>query len=248
MKKFFEKFKLMCTEHSNYPAAVVTALFLVLILVAGHHAEVAADPMAGAYQSYDQSEGRELDKLIETYYKDYAAGDVDALRKVATPVSDEEASYIQFLSQYIDKYQNVKVYSKRGTDDTSYLVSVTQDIKFANIKTAAPSMDFFYVRTNKDGKLYIDNVYSSFNQANNEYKMDQQITALISAFEQQSDVVALQDEVQVACDKAYKKDADLNTFVNETLGQEISNWATSYAQQNAAAASSSQSTSSSSAQ
>ena len=52
--------------------------------------------------------------MIQQYYQDFADGNVDDLQTIATPISDAEKSYIQFFSQYVEAYQNLKVYSKRG--------------------------------------------------------------------------------------------------------------------------------------
>lgn len=75
-------------------------------------------------------------------------------------------------------------------------------IKFANIDTPVAGLDFFYVQTKDDGSLYINNVYGSFNQSNGEFDMDTDIASLIATFEQQSDVLALQAEVQQECNEA----------------------------------------------
>ena len=52
-----------------------------------------------------------------------------------------------------------------------YLVSVSMEIKFTGVDTTAPGLDFFYVRTNDDGTLYIDNLYSQYNLANQELSL-----------------------------------------------------------------------------
>ena len=98
----------------------------------------------------------------------YAAGDVTTLSSIATPISANEQSYIGLFSQYVDEYQNIKCYTKTGLDENSYLVSVSMEIKFTGVDTTAPGLDFFYVRTNDDGSLYIDNLYSQYNLANQE--------------------------------------------------------------------------------
>ena len=68
--------------------------------------------------------------------------------------------------------------------------------------TTAPGLDFFYVRTNDDGTLYIDNLYSQYNLANQENALDTSVQSLIGQFESESDVVELQSEVQTRYDEA----------------------------------------------
>lgn len=187
-----------------------------------------SNPMAGAYQQYAESDNKEVNELISKYFEYYAAGDTDSLKQIATPISDAEVSYIQFYSQYIEKYQNLKVYTKRGLDKNSYLCSVYLQIKFANIETPVAGLDFFYVQTKDDGSLYINNVYGSFNQSNGEFDMDTDVASLIATFEQQNDVLALQAEVQQQCNEAMLADENLNTFVNTTLQDAIKKWAADY--------------------
>ncbi len=218
-----------CKKNVRYIGAAGCFAAILVILVFGTNGTVADnDKMAGAYQSYQENENKEVEDLIKSYLKNYAAGDVDSLKTIATPISDAEASYIQFYSQYIDKYQNIKIYTKRGVDKKSYLCSVYLQLKFKDIETPVAGLDFFYVQTDDKGKLYINNVYGSFNQANGEFDMDSDVTALIAAFEQQPDVLALQADVQKECNEAMLKDENLGNFVNGTLQQAISQWATDY--------------------
>ncbi|MDD6194707.1 MAG: SH3 domain-containing protein [Lachnospiraceae bacterium] len=224
-----DKIITFCKENARYFGAGAVFVAIVLVLAFGTNGTASEkDPMAGAYQNYAENDNEEVDKLIKSYLKSYAAGDVDTLKTIATPISDAEVSYIQFYSQYIEKYQKVKVYTKRGVTKDSYLCSVYLQVKFKDIDTPAAGLDFFYVETNEDGKLYINNVYGSFNQANGEFDMDTEVSALIATFEQQPDVLALQADVQKECNEAMLADEKLNSFVNGTLQQAIAKWATDY--------------------
>ena len=230
-----DRWTLWMKKYFRYVLAVLVLLAMALILsrcTAGTSAD--EDPMSGVYQKFSEDSNEELNALIQQYYQDFADGNVDDLQTIATPISDAEKSYIQFFSQYVEEYQNLKVYSKRGADDSSYLVSVYLHMKFKDIETTAAGLDFFYVQTNDEGKLYINNIYSSFNQANGEYELDDNIASLIAAFEQQPDVMALQAEVQQECNEAMVEDESLNTFVNVTLQDAITKWASDYRAQVAA--------------
>lgn len=234
MKEILRKIKIdkvitFCKDNARYFGAGAVFIAIVLVLAFGTNGTASdKDPMAGAYQNYAEDANEDVDKLIKSYLKSYAAGDVETLKTIATPISDAEVSYIQFYSQYIEKYQKVKVYTKRGVTKDSYLCSVYLQIKFNDIDTPVAGLDFFYVQTNEDGKLYINNVYGSFNQANGEFDMDTEVSALIATFEQQPDVLALQADVQKECNEAMLADEKLNSFVNGTLQQGIAKWATDY--------------------
>lgn len=234
MNEFFQKIKIdkltsFVKKNVRYFGAAAVLVAMVLILARCTDGTASdSNPMAGAYQQYAESDNKEVNELISKYFEYYAAGDTDSLKQIATPISDAEVSYIQFYSQYIEKYQNLKVYTKRGLDKNSYLCSVYLQIKFANIETPVAGLDFFYVQTKDDGSLYINNVYGSFNQSNGEFDMDTDVASLIATFEQQNDVLALQAEVQQECNEAMLADENLNTFVNTTLQDAIKQWAADY--------------------
>lgn len=234
IQEFFHKIKIdqitsFVKKNVRYFGAAAVLLAMVFVLARCTDGTVSdKDPMAGAYQQYAESDNKEVDDLINRYFGYYAVGDVDSLKQIASPISDAEVSYIQFYSQYIEQYQNVKVYTKRGLDKDSYLCSVYLQVKFTDIDTPVAGLDFFYVQTREDGSLYINNIYGSFNQSNGEFDMDTDVAALIATFEQQSDVLALQAEVQQECNEAMLADEKLNTFVNTTLQEAITKWAADY--------------------
>ena len=100
---------------------------------------------SGVYKSFKKNNNSELTTLINNYYTAYAEGDTDTLATLATPVSDQEISYIAFYSQYIESFNDVQIYTKQGLTDNSYLVTTEVELKYNDIDTAAPGLDFFYV-------------------------------------------------------------------------------------------------------
>ncbi len=170
-----------------------------------------------------------VNELIQNYYNAYAAGDIATLQTLATPISEKEQSYITMYSQYIESYQNIVLYTKSGLDANSYLVNVYVEIKFVDVDTPAPGLDFFYVRTNEEGSLYIDNLYSQFNSNNNENALDTSVQNLITQYVNSEDVVNLLNDVQAKFDVAYSSDENLATLVNSTIPDAITAWAQSFA-------------------
>lgn len=172
----------------------------------------------------------EINTLMQNYYNAYAAGDLATLQTYATPVSENEQSLITMMSQYAESYQNIKCYTKSGLEADSYLVCVTLDLKFAGVDTTAPGMEFFYVKKNEQGAFYIDNLYSSFNRHYKEQPTDNNVENLISSFETQEDVIALQAEVQANYEKAIASDENLSNMVTVTIADAYNAWATAIAQ------------------
>ncbi|SDH30578.1 SH3 domain-containing protein [Pseudobutyrivibrio sp. 49] len=223
--------------HKRYFLAGCIFICMAFVLFMGTGKSATQDKsVEGVYKNYKENKNEELNKLISDYYVAYAAGDTDSLKKIADPVSDQEVSYIQFYSQYIDSFNNIKVFTKDGLENGSYLCSVRVDLKYKDIDTQAPGLDFFYVETNDDGKLFINNIYGSFNQTNNIYEMDTEISDLISVFIRQQDKLDKEAEVTEAYEDAIDKDASLATFMSETLPAAIVQWNSDYQVQVAAAA------------
>lgn len=164
--------------------------------------------------------------LIEEYYACYAVGDFETLQTIATPFSEHELAYMGLLSQYVENYQNMVFYTKSGLDSSSYMVNVYLEMKFEGVDTLAPGLDFFYVRTNEDGTLYIDNSYSEYNMKNNDNPLDINVHNLIKEHEQHADLIALLNDTTVKFNEAINADANLNIMVNETLPAAISAWMT----------------------
>ncbi len=202
---------------------VFIAIILMTIFVISKKSTLDQN-QSGVYEEFEVNAHPELNSLIENYYSNYAAGNVDVLTTYATPISDSEKSYIKMLSQYIEAFNVVDVYSKKGLEKDSYLVSVYVKEKFVGVNTAAPGLDFFYVRTNENGILYIDNVYSNFNQQEQENAMDADVAEVIDIYRQRDDTMTLKSKVSAELDSAFAADANLEKLVKETLPTKIGEW------------------------
>ena len=227
-------------KYKRYIAAgaLFVAMVVILTKCTGPVTDVPKEPVQDE-QTVDNAEQTEefqvdaipeINNLIGDYYAAYAAGDVAALEKIAQPISDTEKNYIQLFSKYVDSYDNLSCHTKSGLNDGEYVVSVYLEMKFKDVDTAAPGLDFFYLRTDESGKLYIDNAYSQFNQSNMEESTQADVQALINEFEQAEDVAALQTEVQQKYEQAIAADDQLNQMANETIPNAIATWVQSLTQ------------------
>jgi chemotaxis protein histidine kinase CheA len=177
------------------------------------------------FETYEEEEVAEVVDLINRYYTAYAAADIDTILKIATPVSDLEQGYIRLMSKYIKSYSDITCYTKSGYEDGAYFVTVTMKMHLKKIDTAAPGAETFFVRTNENGELYIDNVYSMFNLSNEEYPVDEGVVALIDNYKQESDIKDVLSEVQEKYTKAVTKDKKLGKMVNKTIPNAFYAWA-----------------------
>ena len=235
---------LFCAEfiyrYRRYFLAGCIFIAMVLVLFLGTSSEpkeekTSTKTSANVTKKFKTNNNTELDALINDYYVAYADGDTETISSIATPVSEQEISYIKFYSAYIDSFNDIKIYTKQGLTADSYLVTTEVELKYADIDTPAPGLDFFYVETNEDGKLFINNTYGSFNQNNNIYEMDSEVSDLISVFIRQQDLLGMEADIQDAYTKALESDSALNTFMSETLPAAHAQWHTDYDAEVAAA-------------
>ncbi len=175
-------------------------------------------------EAFAVDEYPEVNALIQKYFDFYAMGDPAKLDVYARPISETEASYIQVYSQYVESYENIKCHTKTGPEDGSYVVSAYMEAKFVDVDTLAPGLETFYVKTDGDGSLYIDNSYSQFNMLNQENAQDETVSDFIEEFEQSDDVTALQQETQTAYEKAVASDENLKTMVEVTIPNAMAEW------------------------
>lgn len=227
-----------CQKNILYIAGAVVVILLLVILINVLGGKEEQKPLGGTEALQEETEAAEeyatdaypqINELINNYYKAYAKGDTESIAALADPVSDAEKSYISEFSKYVKKYKNISCYTKKGMDASSYIVSVYMEIKFKDIKTTAPGLETFYIRTREDGTFYIDNLYGLFNSKMDEFPVEEEIIAFIEEFSQQEDVVALQAEIQQKYEAALASDEDLKTFIETTIPNDITVWASEQA-------------------
>lgn len=247
IKSFFKKEKIKkvtdwCIKNRRFFFAAFLFIALVVVLYActGPNAKKnAKDNAADGGQvstengaaadftldpDFEKDAHADVNELITSYFAAYASADIDALEAIASPISDNEKSYIRVFSTYIESYENISCYTKSGLTDNSYLVSAYFDLKFYGVETMAPGLDFFYVETKDDGSLYINNLYSPYNLNRTENTLDPNVYAVILQFGQQEDAIALRDQVKSAYSEAVASDVDLATMLSTTIPNAMTAW------------------------
>lgn len=245
IKKFFGKdtinnITLFCSKNKRYfgAAALFIAMVLVLYNCTGKEPAEKDTPVGTETEDlgslavekfeldeeFEHDTNEELNALITAYYDAYASDDIDTLEQIAYPLSNNEKSYIGVFSQYIEAYQNISCYSKKGLTEGSYLVSVYSELKFYGVDTPAPGLDFFYVETDNDGKFFINNLYSPYNLSRAENEMDPNIYSIILKYEQQDDVAALRQEVEQKYNDAVASDVNLAAMITTTIPNAMREW------------------------
>ena len=131
MKDFFNKetldnIKQFCAENKKYVgvAGVLVGLILILIVVvAGGNNGRQSNTEAGSQteisvkdfefeKDYTNDAKDDISTLLADYYKAYVGDDLDTLGKLATPMSDNEKSYIGVVSQYYESVNYITIQPK----------------------------------------------------------------------------------------------------------------------------------------
>lgn len=224
-------------EHKNrLILAAAGVVFIILLIIVASYATKKDDPLSGIKEDYSlEKEGSDITKLLTDYYSAYANDDMSTLEEIAIPIEDVEKSYISFVSSYVNSYDVQEIYSKGGSEKGSYLVSSYVLIHFNDLETPAPGLDFFFLRTNDEGNLYVDNIYSAFNLNFQVTELDPEVEDLITAFQYQEDFVALKNRFQKDYDELIEKDEAFKTFFETTWPQALVAWQTQYQEELAAA-------------
>lgn len=152
----------------------------------------------------------EVNELVQAYYKALGEKNIESLKEVVKDLDPAEESKIA-NTKYIESYENVEVYTKKGLEEGTYVVFASFAYKCTDVETPAPALSQLYVVTDEDGKLWISA----------EAVSDPQIQAYVNTIMSQADVIQLRNNVQAAYDQAQANDPQLKAFL-ESLGGEDS--------------------------
>lgn len=103
----------------------------------------------------EKNANEELNKLIKKYLKAKLEKEDKAFDGIVNDPSLLDMDDMTRKTNYIESYDNIDVYTKKGPEEGSYIVYAYHEVKFTSIDTLAPAMNEFYVRTNENGEAYI---------------------------------------------------------------------------------------------
>ena len=168
-------------------------------------------------KNFEINAHEDVNELIATYFEAYVNSDFEALSMIAQPLSEMEQTYIGVMTQYYEEFRNITCYTKRGLSKNSYIVSAYYEIKFVGIEEVAPSLVLFYVQTDKNGELYINNLYSDFNRRYRENVVNKDINTAFIKYTTQDDYIALHHEVDNAFKELILENEDIYILTKRTI-------------------------------
>ncbi|MDE7352795.1 MAG: SH3 domain-containing protein [Acetatifactor sp.] len=166
------------------------------------------------------NENEELEALMISYYNAVAAGDTETLKAIYSEISSNELLKFQEKAKYLNRYSNLEIYTRPGPEENSIIALVYYKVVFENREEEVPGLRSFYVCTDDQGKLYINN--GNVSDEINEYFM---------SVSRQSDVVDLSNRVNMEYNELMdthqdllrylaELDAEVDTAVGEALARE----------------------------
>lgn len=148
-----------------------------------------------------KNENIEIDTLITNYLKAKLTNKAESFEGIINDVNLIDIKAMKRKTKYIEKYQNLKCYTKKGPEEGTYIVYACHEVKFTDIDTLAPAMDEFYVKTDESGKLYI--YMGEIDKATGQY---------FDEARESEDVLALIYDVNDRLREARKSDPILDAF------------------------------------
>ncbi|SCY46681.1 SH3 domain-containing protein [Butyrivibrio sp. INlla14] len=140
----------------------------------------------------------EVNALIQEYYNASANGDSEVITSIYKGLEETELLKAVAAADYIEEFQNIKVYTKPGPVAGSFVAYVYNEVKLYNYPKAVPGLESMYICTDEDGKLYINGDVANANEI--EYLRQVNV---------QADVIDLNNEVATAYNDMVNSDEEL---------------------------------------
>lgn len=147
----------------------------------------------------------EINELFTVYHKAMVEGDTATMEKLVYYMDATEILRAAETSKYIESYPPLEIYTKAGPKEGTYIAYVYGEIKFYDYDKPVPGMRVYYVCTNEDGELYIN---EDGEESDNELHYMREIQL-------QEDVIDLNNKAAEAYNKMMVDDPKLADFLLE---------------------------------
>ncbi len=210
----------------NYRIVMPAVLFIAIMLTviigllahrtnkgpAAESRQAATMEAAEGLVGMEKNAHADVNELFKTYYDALAEGDIETIESISSPLSDEEKIRIQTISESIESYPTIDVYTKQGPSAGTYVCYVYTILKFVDHDWLVPGMQTMYVCTRDDGsgKLFI----------NTQEEHDADVTNYIQKVSVQDDVVDLNNQITANYNQLLASDPNLVAYLDE-LSQKI---------------------------
>ena len=202
-------------------AVIALIVVLLVVLISGGKKQNTPNPENSdvvAEEVVDESEEtveenplevdayEEVNAVVLQYFNGLSAGDLAMVEASVDVLTEEEKLTIEKKKDYIEAYNDVVCYTKKGLEENSYVVFASYDMKIYNIETAAPGIMALYVCTNEDGSHYIFNGEAS-----------EELTNYVLELAAEEEVAAVIADVDARYQQLVAEDEDLGKFAQTML-------------------------------
>ena len=146
--------------------------------------------------------------LVATYYNAMATGDEATLRSVCDEISDKDMYRYLELSQYIDYYPTLEIYTKTGPEEGSVIAYIYYKISFVGHEEEVPGYQALYICTNDQGELYIKRGENS-----------EEVNDYIKTVSTQDDVVEFNNKITVEYNELMVEHPEVLQYISELDSQ-----------------------------
>ena len=157
------------------PAILVVAVAVTIVIalsankrtavnVQTNTAETEASVFEIPQQEMELNAYPEVNALVEKYYEASANGDSDTLSSIYKGLDDTEILKAVAASEYIEKFENIDVYTKPGPVPGSYVAYVYNEVKLYEYDGDVPGLETLYICTDDSGNLYINGDIADINE------------------------------------------------------------------------------------
>ena len=202
-------------------AALVVVIVLIIVLIAGADSkkekkvsnvegvvaeEAVVEEVAAEENPLEVDAYEEINELIEKYFDNLADGNVERVDETVDELTEEEIKTIEKKKDYIEYYDDVVCYTKKGLEEDSFVVFASYEMKIRNIDTAAPGIMAFYVISDVDGGYKIYNKEAS-----------DELTSYVLELAAGEDVSAVIADVDARYNQLVAEDEELGKFAKTML-------------------------------
>lgn len=148
------------------------------------------------------NEDSDIYTLVATYYNAIGTGETDTLQSICRGITENMLLYYGELSQYIDHYSDIEIYSKQGPEDGATIVYVYYKMGIVDYGEL-PAYETLYVCTDDSGQLFIKD----------ESTFSEEEVAYIRTANEQVDVVEFNNRINVEYNELIEENPSLLEYV-----------------------------------
>lgn len=156
-----------------------------------------------------QNENTEVRQFVEAYYQAKGTGDTETLLSLCDEMNETDLVYFEELSQYIDQYADLEIFTKEGLEEGSVVAYVYYKMRIVGYADV-PGYETLYICHRETGELYKKNEMN-FLPEEKDY---------ITSLNEQVDVVEFNNRVTVEYNELMTNNPELLEYLG-ILGEQV---------------------------